>query len=696
MAFTHVFADSGSIYATTGGGSLLWYRDDLRDGTNGPNAQRGWAANSGHQVGLGWTGFRKIVAGGDGIIYAIRQSGELHWYRDDLRDGSNGASAERGWAANSGRQIGTGWNGFRHVFSGGEGILYAIRETGELLWYRDDLRDGSNGASGERGWAASSGQQIGTGWTGFRHVFSGGSGAIYAIRETGELLWYRDDLRDGSNGAGAERGWGPNSGAQIGVAWNFPAVLSPGAGDGLIYAITDTADLLWYRDDLRDGTNGAGAERGWAANSGNQIGLGWNIQPESQLEGYVVPLSIAAGGGVEVKVSSSTTGTATLQLLRLTEQRDGSVGAPVGGPMTIEVGSQPIPPLAWQEGCAWSTTASLDVGADLSSGLYGVRITLNDSTTTDIVFVVRRAAAARPAPLLVLANTNCWNAYNAWGGRSNYTDANTGITLSFERPNPETVPDVRTADGFASNHLTAAEIWMLSWLERQGYKYEVCSDADLHNSVVNLSDYKAIILSTHPEYWSQVMARAVQDYLGRGGCMLYLGGNGAFRTVEYSDDATAMTTGADPDHWCAQAWKPEGPLPRSFLGVAYDVTADGNYPSRCGYVVDNAGHRFFAGTGLSNGDICATTGRNGGGACGWEVDCAAPEFVGGPSAPGVEVLGHGQLVTAAGYRGDISYYNTVGGGFVFAIGSITVTGALDADTRLATLVNNAISAAVAR
>lgn len=119
---------------------------------------------------------------------------------------------------------------------------------------------------------------------------------------------------------------------------------------------------------------------------------------------------------------------------------------------------------------------------------------------------------------------------------------------------------------------------MLSWLERQGYKYEVCSDADLHNGVVDLSDYKAFILSTHPEYWSQVMAQAVQDYLDGGGCMLYLGGNGAFRTIEYSDDGSAMTTGADPNHWCAQAWQPEGPLPRSFLGVAYDINADGNYP----------------------------------------------------------------------------------------------------------------------
>ena len=75
-----------------------------------------------------------------------------------------------------------------------------------------------------------------------------------------------------------------------------------------------------------------------------------------------------------------------------------------------------------------------------------------------MVFVVRPEPGSTPASILLIANTNCWNAYNAWGGRSNYSVANTGVTLSFERPNPETAPDARTEGGWVSNHLTAAEI----------------------------------------------------------------------------------------------------------------------------------------------------------------------------------------------------------------------------------------------
>ncbi len=60
MSFSKVFYGGGGvvhpgiIYAITPDGRLLWYRDDNRQGQNGPNADRGWAAGSGNQIGFGW------------------------------------------------------------------------------------------------------------------------------------------------------------------------------------------------------------------------------------------------------------------------------------------------------------------------------------------------------------------------------------------------------------------------------------------------------------------------------------------------------------------------------------------------------------------------------------------------------------------------------------------------------------------
>jgi hypothetical protein len=218
MAFLEVLADDQSIYAITGDGSLLWYRDDLRDGTNGPLGERGWAAASGSQIGTGWDGFTNVVSGGGGVLYGIQETGELVWYRDDQRDG------QPGWAAGSGSQIALGWDTFSQVFSGGGGVLYAIRKTGELLWYRDDLSDGTNGPNGERGWAAGSGSQIANGWDAFSNVFSGGDGVIYAVKN-GQLLWYRDELQDGTNGPNAERGWAPGRSTSSSAPGSEPPAL---------------------------------------------------------------------------------------------------------------------------------------------------------------------------------------------------------------------------------------------------------------------------------------------------------------------------------------------------------------------------------------------------------------------------------------------------------------------------------------
>jgi len=43
-------------------------------------------------------------------------------------------------------------------------VFYGIKPTGELLWYHDLQRDGTNLPNGTAGWAENSGSQIGTEW----------------------------------------------------------------------------------------------------------------------------------------------------------------------------------------------------------------------------------------------------------------------------------------------------------------------------------------------------------------------------------------------------------------------------------------------------------------------------------------------------------------------------------------------------
>jgi len=87
--FRYLFGDDRSIYAITAGGALLWY-PVWTDTSDPPNLDQG------RQIGSDWGGFSHVFAGGDGIIYAADQDGALRWYRDERRDGTNDPDGSTG------------------------------------------------------------------------------------------------------------------------------------------------------------------------------------------------------------------------------------------------------------------------------------------------------------------------------------------------------------------------------------------------------------------------------------------------------------------------------------------------------------------------------------------------------------------------------------------------------------------------
>ena len=137
--------------------------------------------------GVNWLGFKKIVAGADGVLYAIGTDGALYWYRhQDYVD----TQPQPKWSGPF--LVGSGWQNFVHVFSTGEGIIYAVQPNGDLIWYRH-----KGYLTGQNTWDAP--KKIGTGWAVFKRVFSPGTGVIYALQTNGALLWYQHDgYQDGT------------------------------------------------------------------------------------------------------------------------------------------------------------------------------------------------------------------------------------------------------------------------------------------------------------------------------------------------------------------------------------------------------------------------------------------------------------------------------------------------------------------
>lgn len=679
MSFKFITCDNQSnIYAVSNDGNLLYYRDQSRNGT--PQ----WAhGGTGQNIGSEWGHFLDVFSGDDGIIYTIAPNGNLLYFRDEARNGTtqwaNGAIGQK-------IGIGSGWSAFSKVFSGGDGIIYAIASTGDLLYFRDEARDGT-----PRWSFGGEGQKIHTGWSDYLHVFSGGEGVIYAIAPNGDLLYFKDKARNGTR-----RWFRDGKGKKIGDGWNIFSKVFSGGG-GIIYAVTPDGSMLFYKDEARDG------KAKWAYNGqGQLIGSGWSIVLSGDIEGYCTPAAVSPGEAVKFKVSSYYSYQVTY--MRLKQQVNGKVGAAMADTFYLNAQTQIAPPEAWRSGCDWQTSFTLDVPDDWPSGIYAAHCVDLNGDETYIIFVVK-PAENRKGDFVVLANTNTWNAYNGWGGGSKYSSPPASL-LSFERPNPETSPV-----GEGANHLMRSELWILNWLEDAGYKVDVYCDQDFHAGLDDFENYKAVILTTHPEYWTLQMIDNLEKYLQQRGNLLYLGGNGIFEKVDYDNESNSLILmNGDSNSDRAKCYVRNLNPPRSeraILGIGYRFD---NYMTFAPYRVEMSDHDFFAGTGLANGDLIGQDGINGGAASGWEMDTSAPGDAAegrvvsatgaddrGTAPDNLQILARGTNSGENGdYGADMTYYETDGGGFVFSVGSISFGGSLVKDDHLQAIMRNVLNKCLAQ
>lgn len=245
----HVFADisgNGILYTISDDGKLSWHK---YSGVSGGT----WDNNSGKEL-PGITElqtYKHVFSGGNGIIYAVAggDKGGLTFMKDLKQDGSIGL------VTINLEPVGM-WNQFQHIFSAGSGTIYGIDEEGGLYWLKDIAQ------SGKPNWLLENEKKIGTGWKNYKHVFSGANGVIYAVSASGDLLWFQNLAQDGSlqlaNG----------SGTVISQGWeDFRKVFSD--GNNVIYGLAENGELRRY-------TNMAvGNQAIWDSYSDKVIQKGW-------------------------------------------------------------------------------------------------------------------------------------------------------------------------------------------------------------------------------------------------------------------------------------------------------------------------------------------------------------------------------------------------------------------------------------
>ncbi len=366
-----------------------------------------------------------------------------------------------------------------------------------------------------------------------------------------------------------------------------------------------------------------------------------------------------------------------------------------------------------QSGVNWNRTGYIleyqkhGLVAPERSGLYFLHAKTRDGRFCSFPWIV--SPNQPQAKIAVLSSTITQNAYNRFGGRSNYFNQDqlperpilnsrqdlkrytepglwpfevSGAPLSFQRPEPSSqVPESACITdpiaGRTESCFAGGEWRLLGWMEREGFDYDLYSETELHFDRLPLDDYKVLVLNNHHEYWTKEMYFRVKRWVHeQGGKLVYLGGCGLYAEVEFDDENTIR---------CRREGETDlrGESEANLLGVAYSHSG---FQSGAPYHVLDGSHWVFEGTGLKTGGrfgFRSLHERCPGGASAHELDKISPHSPGN-----IRHLAKGENPEDSG--ADMTIYETPSGGAVFGAGSLCWTLSLPIDDGVSAITANVL------
>ena len=274
-----------------------------------------------------------------------------------------------------------------------------------------------------------------------------------------------------------------------------------------------------------------------------------------------------------------------------------------------------------------------------------------------------------------------------------------------------------------------ADTHLTDWLEAKRVGFDVITDEDLHQEGVELlRPYRAVLTGTHPEYTSSAMWDAIKAYTEGGGRLMYMGGNGFYWRIAYHPDLPGVievrraeggvrTWEAEPGEYAHSfngeqggLWRNQGRAPQRLVGSGMFALGF----DRCGYYRRTPAsfdpRVAFAFKGIGDDELIGDFGLIGGGAAGLEFDIADRSLGTPPHALVVATSeGHSDnyvlateehtfLTDITGtmnpkIRAELAFFETAGGGAVFAFSSIAWCASLswgDYDNNVSRLTRNVL------
>ncbi|MCO5966355.1 N,N-dimethylformamidase beta subunit family domain-containing protein [Sinorhizobium meliloti] len=415
--------------------------------------------------------------------------------------------------------------------------------------------------------------------------------------------------------------------------------------------------------------------------------------------------------------------------------------------------------------CKWPVTNTMTIPADLKSGAYAIRLRIGPGQGLSEEYIVFFVRSSRPsAKLCFLVPTGSYLAYaneslsfdaqiiqpmtgqppvvtdidietyeHGEFGFSTYNNFEDGAGVcftSYKRP----IINMRPKYRMSSMNITwqfPADLSIVAWLDHNGYDCDFITDEDLHREGLDaIKPYNCVMTGTHPEYVSERMLDAQEDFVSGGGRIIYMGGNGYYWCVGYMPDEPACMEVRKLDSgmraWAARSgehylastgeksglWRNRGRAPQKLLGVG--MISEGFETCAPYRKMPDAFHRTVSWiTEGVEGEIIGDRGLAYGAAAGIEIDrydlsLGTPPHTkiiassGGHSDNYVlvteEILyAYAGMVGSLDYRirADMTYFTSLNNGAVFSTGSIGFGQALPAnrfDNSASKLLKNVVDA----
>jgi hypothetical protein len=415
--------------------------------------------------------------------------------------------------------------------------------------------------------------------------------------------------------------------------------------------------------------NSLPGDNGWKVTGGSR-------EPDDvarQIQGYASRTSVNVGESLDFHVSVAGGKAFTVAVYRL-----GHYGKSGGRRMVssgrLRGAEQPVPTADDRTGlieCDWPSSWTLDVGENWTSGYFLAVFETEDGYRSGTPFVVRDDR--RRADFLVVVPFSTYQAYNFWPadgstGKSLYKGyagpgqigggAERAFQVSFDRP--------YSRHGMPS--WSNLDIAAVRWLESTGFDVAYASSVDLHEQRVRPERHAALLFPGHDEYWSRAMRDTAEKAVDRGTHLAFFAANNVYWHIRFDAAAdgrrnrvvTCYKSASDPDrdgNGATTTWRDlDDQAEQRLLGVQYNGILSSPVP----LVINESGHWFWEGTGVTDGDTIA-------GLVAVEADGRNPKIPVSRAASQT-LLSHTAYVDRNGrdHVQSTSLYETAGGTLVFA------------------------------